>query len=104
MLSQLHVESLKSTVSTFSLQDIAISVVFTLCLFAGAVANAAYASDNSDTYDNGCDVNDDDRSNDAQDACDNLATVRDAEGATAVSLCVCCTYITIRIMLGEHST
>lgn len=66
--------------------------MFTLCLFAGAVANAAYASDNSDTYDNGCDVNDNDRSNDAQDACDNLATVRDAEGATAVSLCLLCTH------------
>ena len=73
----------------FSLQDIITSVVFTLSLFAGAVANAAYSSDNADTYDdNMCD--NENLQGTAEDFCNDLATVRDAEGATAVSFTVIC--------------
>ena len=72
-----------------SLQDIITSVVFTLSLFAGAVANAAYSSDNADTYDdNMCD--NENLQGTAEDVCNDLATVRDAEGATAVSFTVIC--------------
>ena len=68
----------------FFLQDTVISAVFTVCLFAGAVANAVYSSDNADIHDGIkfiCDSGN-------TDLCDNLATVRDAEGATAVSFSV----------------
>ena len=73
----------------FSLQDAICSGLFAISLFAGAVSNAAYSSDNADTYD---DWNCDDESTEgsAEDACNNLATVRDAEGATAVSFSVMC--------------
>jgi len=51
--------------------------------FAGGVANAVYASKNADDYDeieNFCD-----RSRALQDICDTLQTIRDSEGAAAVS-------------------
>ena len=71
----------------FSLQDIVISVVFVLSLFAGAVSNADYSSGNADYYDDGmCD--NDNIEDDQQDLCDDLRTVRDAQGATAVSFSV----------------
>ena len=67
----------------------AISAVFTISLFAGAAANAAYSADNADFYDDdtSCGGNDNLRS-DAEDACDDLARARDAQGAAAVSFCV----------------
>ena len=71
----------------FSLQDIVISVVFVLSLFAGAVSNADYSSANADNYDNSmCD--NDNIKDDEQDLCDDFRTVRDAQGATAVSFSV----------------
>ena len=67
-----------------SIQDIVTSIVFVLCLFSGAVSNAAYSSDNADTYEEyRCDDNN--ISRDREKVCDDLTTVRDAEGATAVS-------------------
>ena len=69
------------------MQDVAISAVFVLSLFAGATANAAYAADNADTHDKQC--SDTRFSNDDQEeACDNLGTVRNAEGASAVSFSI----------------
>ena len=63
--------------------------MFVLCLFAGAVSNAAYSSDNADTYEEyRCDSNS--ISRDRENACNNLTTVRDTEGATAVSFSVTC--------------
>ena len=67
----------------FPMQDVANSVVFVLSLFAGGTANAAYSADNADIHDDRCNMNDD-----QQEACDNLETVRNAEGATAVSFSV----------------
>ena len=68
------------------MQDIAISAVFVLSLFAGGTANAAYSADNADTYDDRCDGRR--VTGDLEEACDNLETVRNAEGATAVSFSV----------------
>ena len=70
----------------FSLQDAICSGLFVLSLFAGAVSNAAYSSDNAETYDRICD----DKSFEgaAEDACNDLRTVSQAEGATAVSFSV----------------
>ena len=54
--------------------------------FAGGIANAVYASDNADTYDDVeviCDR--DNLRQQTEDACDNLRAVRDSEGAAAVS-------------------
>ena len=65
----------------FFLQDIVTSVVFIVCLFAGAEANAIYSSNNADNHDIAkltCVIIN-------TDLCDNLVTVRDAEAATAVS-------------------
>ena len=67
-------------------KDVGISVVFALSLFAGATASAAYASDVADEHDtledrrfcNGGDVR--------EDFCNDVETVRDSEGATAVRL------------------
>jgi len=53
--------------------------VFALSLLAGGASNAAYSSDNSDTYD---DLRCDDRDNEV---CDDLGTIRSSEGAAAVS-------------------
>jgi len=67
-----------------------------LCFFAGGVANAVYAGDNADLYDEyerNCD-----RNRNAQDACDTLKTVRDSEGAAAVSVmcgCVCVVFMLV---------
>ena len=70
-----------------SIQDVVTSIVFVLCLFAGAVSNAAYSSDNADTYeDYRCDSTN--ISVDRESVCDDLTTVRDGEGATAVSFSV----------------
>ena len=58
-------------------------MVFALSLFAGATASAAYASDNADNYDaieNSCDGG-----RVRGDLCDDVETIRDSEGATAVS-------------------
>ena len=55
-----------------------------MCFFAGGVANAVYAGDNADLYDEYESRCDDSRN--AQDACDILTTVRDSEGAAAVSV------------------
>ena len=75
--------------------------MFVLCLFAGAVSNAAYSSDNADEYvdKHDCDSNniDDDKEN----ACSDLETVRDAQGATAVSFSVMYNYCAI--VLGESA-
>ena len=67
----------------------AISVVFTISLFAGAAANAVYSADNANFYDDDtrCGGNYNLRS-DIEDACDDLARARDAQGAAAVSYCV----------------
>jgi len=55
-----------------------------LGFFAGGVANAVYASDNADAYDESvCDQ--DNLSQQTEDACDNLRAIRDSEGAAAVS-------------------
>ena len=71
----------------FSSQDVVTSVVFTLCLFAGAVANADYSSENANTYEDGmCD--DDDTNREMEDICNDLRTVANAQGATAVSFSV----------------
>ena len=79
----------KWNVLIFSLQDAICSGLFAISLFAGAVSNAAYSSDNADTYDNNmCDNGSQEGA--AEDACNDLATVRDAEGATAVSFSVMC--------------
>ena len=73
----------------FSLQDAICSGLFAISLFAGGVSNAAYSSDNADYYDETmCD--DDNVSGVTEDNCSDLATVRDAEGATAVSFSVIC--------------
>ena len=67
----------------FFFKDIAKSVVFALSLFSGATASAAYASDNADYYDrieNRCDGG-----RVRGDLCDDVETIRDSEGATAVS-------------------
>jgi len=64
-------------------KDVGISVVFALSLFAGATASAAYASDNADYYDefeSQCN-----RGSVRGDLCDDVETIRDSEGATAVS-------------------
>ena len=71
----------------FSLQDAICSGLFAISLFAGAVSNAAYSSDNADNYDN---LNCDNQRGDLEDLCNDLGTVRDAEGATAVSFSVIC--------------
>ena len=71
----------------FSLQDAICSGLFAISLFAGAVSNAAYSSDNADEYD---ESNCDNQDGAFEDACNDLATVRDAEGATAVSFTVIC--------------
>jgi len=69
-------------------------VVFALSLFAGATASAAYASDNADYYD---DI--ESQCNNGRvrgDLCDDLETIRDSEGATAVSfvcLQLACTHL-----------
>ena len=71
----------------FSSQDVVTSVVFTLCLFAGAVANADYSSDNADAYEDGmCD--NDNTADVMEDICNDLRTVANAQGATAVSFSV----------------
>ena len=73
----------------FSLQDAICSGLFVLSLFAGGVSNAAYSSDNADYYDETmCD--DDNVADETGGTCNDLATVRDAEGATAVSFTVIC--------------
>ena len=80
---------------TFFLQDIVTSVVFIVCLFAGAEANAIYSSNNADYHDDAkfiCDII-------TTDLCDNLAVVRDAEAATAVSFSV----KVITLTLDGHS-
>ena len=59
--------------------------MFALSLFAGAVSNAAYSSDNADTYD---EFECDDRKDEFEDACNDLRTVSQAQGATAVSFSV----------------
>ena len=74
----------------FSLQDAICSGLFAISLFAGAVSNAAYSSDNADNYD---DLNCDNPGSRFEDLCNDLATVRDAEGATAVSFSVICRYV-----------
>ena len=61
------------------------SIVFVLCLFAGAVSNAAYSSDNADTYEEDYRCESSNISLDREKVCDDLTTVREAEGATAVS-------------------
>ena len=71
----------------FSLQDAICSGLFAISLFAGAVSNAAYSSDNADNYDN---LNCDNSRSTFEDFCNDLGTVRDAEGATAVSFSVIC--------------
>ena len=56
-----------------------------MSFFAGGVANAVYAGDNADLYDDyerTCDQ--DNLPQEAEDACDNLRTVRNSEGAAAV--------------------
>ena len=71
----------------FSLQDAICSGLFVLSLFAGAVSNAAYSSDNADNYDdNNCD--NESIAGAAEDFCNDLRTVSQAEGATAVSFSV----------------
>ena len=68
------------------IQDITNSAIFALGFFAGGVANAVYASDNADNYDeieNFCDLNN--LPQETEDFCDDLRTVRDSEGAAAVS-------------------
>ena len=67
----------------FPLQNVAISAVFVLSLFAGGTANAAYSADNGDFYDDFCDGRT--LRDEAEEGCDNVETVRNAEGATAVS-------------------
>ena len=70
--------------------------MFVLCLFAGAVSNAAYSSDNAETYDEyNCDSNN--ISVDRENACSDLETVREAQGATAVSFSVTCNYCVIAL-------
>ena len=59
--------------------------MFALSLFAGAVSNAAYSSDNADTYD---EFECDDQKRELEDACNDLRTVSQAQGATAVSFSV----------------
>ena len=61
--------------------------MFALSLFAGAVSNAAYSADNADNYD---DSNCDNQDDAFEDACNDLRTVSQAEGATAVSFSVIC--------------
>ena len=71
----------------FSSQDVVTSAVFTLCLLAGAAANADYSSDNANTYDDKmCDK--DNTAGVMEDICNDLRTVANAEGATAVSFSV----------------
>ena len=73
----------------FCSQDVVTSAVFTLCLLAGAAANADYSSDNANAYEDGmCD--DDDTTGEMEDICNDLRTVANAEGATAVSFSVIC--------------
>ena len=81
----------------FFLQDIVTSVVFIVCLFAGAEANAIYSSNNADNHDDAKFICD----NINTDLCDNLAAVRDAEGATAVSFSV--KVMVITFTLDSHS-
>ena len=66
----------------------AISVVFTISLFAGAAANAAYSSDNADYYDDNNICGSNYLSSDQEDACNDLARARNAQGAAAVSFSV----------------
>jgi len=64
-----------------------VSGIYGLGFFAGGVANAVYASDNADDYDDieaSCDR--DGNPQQFEDICDNLRTVRNSEGAAAVSL------------------
>ena len=63
------------------LQDAGISIVFAISFFSGGVASAVYSSDNADTYDDiGC--------TSSTDFCNDLARVRNSEGASAVSCVV----------------
>jgi len=69
-----------------NLQDIVLTVLLVLCLFAGGVANAKYANDNNDFLDERqsfCD-------NETRFAytCDDIETVRNYEAISAVSVCV----------------
>ena len=66
----------------------AISIVFTISLFAGAAANAAYSSDNADYYDDNNICGRNNLPSDIEDACNDLARARDAQGAAAVSFSV----------------
>ena len=66
----------------------AISVIFTISLLAGAAANAAYSSDNADYYDDNTRCGSNNLHSDEEDACNDLARARDAQGAAAVSFSV----------------
>ena len=64
-----------------TLQNAALCVVFGLSMFAGGVANAIYAANNTVSIDDTCDQSPDI----TNDICDALRRVRDSEAAAAVS-------------------
>ena len=72
----------------FSLQNALVCLVFVLALLSGGIANAKYASDNQDDYNNSpCSYDSEYYHNDI---CEDAETLYSAEAATAVSSEITC--------------